>query len=223
MFRMNKILLIMIVLLIFNGCAKKEIHVYSGTPCEGKVFTTSNETILLQHEPYYPSRIQYGYSLYDLEDYAEYRKDRGITFRRTIDENYETSNNYTKEIKLYPIGSSFKVVAFYRYMSTSFEDDKSLSYYLVESLDDHQIIWLYFYDFNSETCNMNLDKEDVYDSENRYLESLILKSYAGVSVNNGYDMPDEFSEDEDLYTVSREYKKNILLKQQENERGRDKK
>ena len=210
MFKFN-ILLFTLFITILSGCSEHEIYLYKGTPCEGKVFTTSKDVILLHNEPHQAHKLEYGFSIYDLKDYAKYRHDRGITFREKIDKNYRTNNMYTKEIKLYPAGSSFKILEFYTQVSTTIENHMELSYYLVQSLEDNKTAWLYFFDFNPKECSMELYSGNKHYQENREYEALLRKTYQGISVDNDSVMPDDFSENEDLFAVSRRYQEDHAI------------
>jgi len=195
------------ITMILTGCASHDVlYSYRGAPCEQKTFTTTTETILLQQNSSYSSIIQYGVSKYYIQEYQRYRKERRINFIEPIEQNYR----YIKEIKLYPVGSQFQIQNIYSYYSDTFEGYYWFHYYLVRSLDDNQTMWLNAENINTEKCTMrtNINNPSFLDDIKR--ADYLRQTYEYVLIDAKPYKEEEFSKEEDLFSVSREYQRRYV-------------
>ena len=198
--------IILSITIVLTGCSSpRALYTYKGTPCEKNVFTTTTETISLQYEPSYSYQAQFGVSDYYLEEYQKYRDERRITSLGSINKIRDT---YSKEIKLYPVGSPFIILKLYSYFSSSFSGGSFWShYYLIRSLEDNQTMWFNLENINLEKCSMNTNVQKYHYSENHNQADYLRKTYEYTSLDANWFTADDFAKDEDLFAISRQYQK----------------
>ena len=197
--------------ILFTGCASRhELYSYKGTPCENKTFTTTTEVLLLQKDSSYSYLLQYDVSKYYLQeyqDYQDYLDEHRITFQEPITKKYKTPHMYTKEIKLYPVGSQFQIQKVYGYFSGSIEGSHWSHYYLVRSLEDNQTMWLNIENISPKTCTMQTGINPLNHSDDFKQADYLRKTYEYTAIDAKWFPVDDFSKDEDLFAVSRQYQK----------------
>ena len=194
--------------------SKSHLHQYHNTPCENKVFTVEDEIILLENGKSAMSNILYGISRLSFDVYDEYRKHEGISFPHdditTFHENQAkflhgsdgSAYSLHKELKLYPIGSQFKILSFYKITKRGLGvmGGEGLAYYMVQSLEDNRTAWMPVYIFSNAMCTLDRDN---YDSS-KFVND-ILGKYDGIKIEDTEVEAPKYSSNDEIYAISKNY------------------
>ncbi len=104
-----------------------------------------------------------------------------------------------KELKLYAIGSEFKILSFYHVMKRSCGfGPAGLSAYLIESIEDENIMWVFNYEFNSQKCNLD---NVAYDSD--VFEQSVFKNFTPLHVPEILIHIEPYTLNDEIYAVSK--------------------
>lgn len=182
---------------------KYEAYKYHKTPCENKNFTTTKEMILLENKDASMQKSFYSLSRYSLDDYEEYRKQEGISlsYDGKSMKFLSPKSRLHKEIKLYDINSTFKVLSYYMHVVNG-AFGGSMAAYLVKT-EDNLIAWIPSFEFDSNSCQPTTE----YFNSKEYHET-IEANYAKEQV----ELPKPtkpFSSQDETYAISKSYYKKL--------------
>lgn len=194
--------------------SKPMLHQFNNTLCEDKVFTIEDEIILLENGNSAMSNILYGINRLSFNVYDDYRQHEGISFPHDdITTFHETQTRFLhnsnadqfsmhKELKLYPIGSQFKILSFYKITNRGLGRvaGDGLAYYMIQSLEDNQTAWMPVFEFDNNMCTLDSSN---YDSS-KFVDE-ILSQYEGVKIENTEVVPPRYSSKDEIYAISKNY------------------
>lgn len=182
---------------------KYEAYKYNKTPCENKNFTTTKEMILLENKDASMQKSFYSLSRYSLDDYEEYRKQEGISlsYDGKSMKFLSPKSRLHKEIKLYDINSTFKVLNYYMHVVNG-AFGGSMAAYLVKT-EDNFLAWIPSFEFDSKNCKPTTK----YFNSREYHET-IEANYTKEQV----ELPKPtkpFSSQDETYAISKGYYKKL--------------
>jgi uncharacterized RDD family membrane protein YckC len=183
------------------------LHQYHATPCENKTYTVDREIVLLENGRGAMSNIIYGISRRSFDVYDGYRSQEGISFRNGQAHFLHGSSadkfSMHSELKLYPVGSRFKILTFYKIAHRGIGrlGGEGLGYYMVRSLEDNQTAWIPAFEMDSDKCGLATNH---YHDSRRFVDDIV-KNYSGVLITGTSAIAPKYSPQDEVYAISKSY------------------
>lgn len=210
---MIKIILIGLVLIGFSSCSLNSLRKYDNTPCENSIFSIKEEMILLENAGSYGREYLHAITRNSLKNYQDYLKHMDITFdekgmnikgtnisKMGIPKQLGYPHRHFKELKLYKIGSSFKIISFYYWYHPFSSTSEGTAYYLLQSLEDESKMWIPAFMVNPKnSCSIG------YNSTHYHFEKSVLINYQYSTTDASLQLKDRYEMNDKLYEVSRTY------------------